>query len=135
MSKEHFELFITPFDFNRLKSYVNNQVDYHLIIDLVPTLTKLYFAGEFGIQNFNYTWEAILVGIGLQHKTIEQVTAEIGEGDKYNVSNSLALFHKAMIRLFKIAKQIYEVIYHLYLECGTRENSLTKEIRSLIIQK
>lgn len=109
MSKGHFELFITPFDFNRLKSYVNNQVDYHLIIDLVPTLTKLYFAGDLGIQNFNYTWEAILVGVGLQHKTIEQVTSEIGEGDKYNVSNSLALFHKAMIRLFKIAKQIYEV--------------------------
>lgn len=112
MSKEHFELFISVFDYNRLKSYANNQSDYHLIIDLVPTLTKLYFEGKLGIQNFNYTWEAILVGLGLQHKTIEKVTAEIGEGDKYNVSNSLALFHKAMIRLFKIAKQIIEVNIH-----------------------
>lgn len=56
MPKQHFELFIKSFDFNRLKSYANNQADYHLIIDLVPTLTKLYFSGAFGIQNFNYTW-------------------------------------------------------------------------------
>lgn len=98
-----------------MKSYANNQADYHLIIDLVSTLTKLYFSGQLGIQNFNYTWEAILVGVGLQHKTIEKVTSEIGEGDKYNVSNSLALFHKAMIRFFKISKQIYEVIIYLIL--------------------
>lgn len=70
MSKQHFELFISLFDFNRLKSYANNQADYHLIIDLVPTLTKLYFSGALGIQSFNYTWQAILVGIGLQYKSI-----------------------------------------------------------------
>ena len=74
----------------------------------MPTLTKLYFSGRLGIQTFNYTWEAILVGVGLQHKTIEEVTKEIGE-DNYTISNSLALFHKAMIKFYKISKQIYEV--------------------------
>lgn len=73
-------MFISQFDYRRLKSYAGNQADYHLIIDLIPTLTKLYFQGSLGIQNFNYTWEAILVGVGLQHKTIEQVTSEIGDG-------------------------------------------------------
>jgi N-acetyltransferase 10 len=120
MSKSQFALFVSPFDFNRLKSYAGNQADYHLVIDLVPTLTKLYFSGQLGVQNFNYTWEAILVGVGLQCKTIDKVTAELWEDDKYNVSNSLALFHKAMIRLFKISKQIYEVPPFPY--CRVRPN-------------
>lgn len=109
MPKEHFQLFISQFDYRRLKSYASNQADYHLIIDLLPALTKLYFQGALGVQNFNYTWEAILVGVGLQHKPIEVVTSEIGEGERYTISNSLALFQKALIRFYKIAKQIYEV--------------------------
>lgn len=135
MPKEQFELFISLFDLNRLKSYANNQADYHLVIDLVPTLAKLYFSGTLGIQNFNYTWEAILVGVGLQHKTIEQVTTEIGEGDKYNVSNSLALFHKAMIRFYKISKQIFEVNIHYIIEYRITKNSRTTKTKCNRIQK
>jgi hypothetical protein len=66
------------------------------------------------MQNFNYIWEGILVGVGLQNKSIEKVTNEIGEGDKYHVANSLALFHKTMIRFYKIVKQIFEVFYIIY---------------------
>ena len=74
MNKQVFQYFVSPFDFKRLKSYASNQSDYHLILDLVPTFAKLYFSGQLGSQNFNYTWEAILVGVGLQHKAIENVT-------------------------------------------------------------
>jgi N-acetyltransferase 10 len=58
------------YDYNRLKSYARNQVDYHLIIDLIPTLAKLYFSGKLGNVNLGYTNQAILVGVGLQMKNI-----------------------------------------------------------------
>ena len=40
--------FISVPDFNRLKSYTKNQVDYHLILDLVPVIARLYFTGTLG---------------------------------------------------------------------------------------
>lgn len=30
----------------RLEMYGNNMVDYHLIIDLIPTLAKIYFLNQ-----------------------------------------------------------------------------------------
>lgn len=35
----------SPFDLKRLDSYSQNLLDYHVIIDLVPTVTYLYFMG------------------------------------------------------------------------------------------
>ncbi len=43
MPRQVFEYFITLFDYNRLKSYCRNQIDYHLILDLVPIFTQLYY--------------------------------------------------------------------------------------------
>lgn len=37
------EQYITIFDLKRLESYSKNLVDFHLIMDLVPTLAKLHF--------------------------------------------------------------------------------------------
>ena len=37
------EQYVTVYDLKRLESYAKNLVDFHLIMDLVPTLAKLYF--------------------------------------------------------------------------------------------
>lgn len=65
------ELFISLRDYQRLRSYVRNQVDYHLVIDLLPALARLYFIGGLGTVSLGYTNQGILLGIGLQMKTIE----------------------------------------------------------------
>lgn len=58
---------------NRLRSYTKNQVDYHLILDLVPTISKLYFNGILGKSlNLGYLNQAILVGLGLQNKSFDE---------------------------------------------------------------
>ncbi len=44
ISKEDLERFVSLFDLKRLESYSKNLVDFHLIMDLVPTLAKLYFS-------------------------------------------------------------------------------------------
>jgi len=48
-------------------------VDYHLILDLVPTISKLYFNGILGKSlNLGYLNQAILVGLGLQNKSFDE---------------------------------------------------------------
>lgn len=42
------ELYFTKYDFKRLESYAQNLVDYHLIMDLVPNMAKLYYLNKLG---------------------------------------------------------------------------------------
>jgi len=37
---------VTPFDLKRLESYAKNLVDFHLVLDLIPTVAKLYFSKQ-----------------------------------------------------------------------------------------
>ena len=81
----------------RLVSYGNNMLDYHVILDLLPSLASLYFSGRFSAHEIKLSGvqSSILLALGLQRKTIEDVEAEL----KLPVSQALALFVK-MIRKF-----------------------------------
>jgi len=64
----------SPFDLKRLDSYGNNMLDYHVILDLLPTLAALYFSRRFpedvklsGVQ------ASILASLGLQRKSVEDI--------------------------------------------------------------
>ncbi|KAI8086330.1 GNAT acetyltransferase 2-domain-containing protein [Halteromyces radiatus] len=78
MNKQQLDLFFSPYDLKRLESYANNMLDYHVIIDLVPAIAELYFRGVLpkdttlsGVQS------AILLGIGLQKKTVDDLEKEL----------------------------------------------------------
>lgn len=43
LSKAKLESLISVFDLKRLESYSKNLVDFHLIMDLLPTIAKIYF--------------------------------------------------------------------------------------------
>jgi len=43
VTRQTLENHISVFDLKRLESYSNNLVDFHLIMDLVPSIAKLYF--------------------------------------------------------------------------------------------
>ena len=71
---------ISVFDLRRLDSYANNMVDFHLIMDLVPTLAKLFFLKQTlprGAVNLSYAQSAILIGLGLQFKKVEQLETDL----------------------------------------------------------
>ena len=56
----------------RLESYAKNLVDFHLIMDLVPTLARLFFLIlPEGALTLSYVQAATLTGMGLQFKTID----------------------------------------------------------------
>ena len=39
---------LTPFDLKCLKSYANNILDFHVILDLLPNIVSLYFEQQLG---------------------------------------------------------------------------------------
>jgi N-acetyltransferase 10 len=67
-------ILMSPFDLKRLESYANNMLDYHVVLDLLPTVASLYFEGRLGDDvRLSAVQASILLGLGLQRKTIEEV--------------------------------------------------------------
>jgi N-acetyltransferase 10 len=48
MSKEEADRSFNSYDIKRFEMYAQNLVDYHLVIDLVPEMAKLYFTNKLG---------------------------------------------------------------------------------------
>ncbi|KAJ3026656.1 UNVERIFIED_CONTAM: N-acetyltransferase 10 [Siphonaria sp. JEL0065] len=103
----------TPFDLKRLASYTQNLLDYHVILDLIPKLSSLYFLGYLTppeassaaaaaaaagsgstLKPISLTavQSAIIVAVGLQHKTLDDAAPELG----LSVSQVMALFGKVV---------------------------------------
>ncbi|KAI9698390.1 MAG: killer toxin resistant protein [Candelina mexicana] len=91
LTKSELDTLFSPFDLKRLDSYANNMLDYHVILDMIPTISKLHFTGRLkpaikltGVQ------ASILLAIGLQRKILEDVEKELG----LSASQLLAMFVK-----------------------------------------
>ncbi|CCL99539.1 uncharacterized protein FIBRA_01557 [Fibroporia radiculosa] len=96
-------MLLSPFDLKRLESYANNTLDYHVVLDLLPTVAALYFEKRLGDDvHLSAVQSSILLALGLQRKTIEEVEAEL----QVPVSQALALFAKV---IKKISKRLLDV--------------------------
>jgi N-acetyltransferase 10 len=104
LEKSELELYMSLYDLKRLEMYSQNLVDYHLIVDLLPSLARLYFLGKFGSTTVSAAQAAILLSIGLQHKEIEQVEEEL----QLPVSQILGLFNRAIRKLTNFLKAVEE---------------------------
>lgn len=74
-----------------------------MIIDLVPVLAKFFFDKKFNIK-LAYTQAAILLGVGLQFKSFEDISKELN----IQMSQLLALFSKTMKKFTNQIKLLYE---------------------------
>ncbi|KAH6900029.1 GNAT acetyltransferase 2-domain-containing protein [Thelonectria olida] len=93
LSKADLDRLMSPFDLKRLESYSNNMLDYHVVLDLVPTIANLYFTGRLKSDiHLSGVQQAILLAIGLQHKDVETVSQELGLPS----SQLLAMFIKIL---------------------------------------
>jgi N-acetyltransferase 10 len=69
---------LTPFDLKRLESYANNMLDYHVILDLLPTVASLHFQKRLGEDvRLSAVQCAILLALGLQRKAVEEVEVSL----------------------------------------------------------
>ncbi|EEB93694.1 hypothetical protein MPER_07614, partial [Moniliophthora perniciosa FA553] len=107
---------LTPFDLKRLESYGNNQLDYHVILDLMPVISRLFFARKLASSSeepdkdekssrvtLSAVQSAILLAMGLQLKSVEDVEAELN----LPVNQVLALLVK-VVR--KISKRLSDIV-------------------------
>ncbi|KAH8851293.1 RNA cytidine acetyltransferase [Schistosoma japonicum] len=66
----------TTVDLERLRRYSRSLVDFHLVNDLIPRLAQIYFQKRMPNVRLNKTQQVILLCMGLQHKTVEQISIE-----------------------------------------------------------
>ncbi len=88
--------YLTPHDLKRLELYGRNLCDHHLVTDLLPSVARLYFTGRLGNEvKLSSVQAALLCGVGVQHKTVDCLTTELGlPGNQV-----LAMFNKAVRKL------------------------------------
>ncbi|XP_063910172.1 RNA cytidine acetyltransferase isoform X2 [Zophobas morio] len=104
LSRAELEIHLTSYDIKRLEMYSNNLVDYHLITDLVPTLSKLYFMNQMGDMQMSAVQSAILLGIGLQHKTVDTLASDLDLPS----SQLLGLFNRLIRRCVQYLNSVLE---------------------------
>ena len=77
--------------------------DYHVILDLLPTLASLYFSQRFPADvKLSGVQCSILLSLGLQRKQVEDVESELA----LPVAQSLALFVKTIRKMTKSLQDI-----------------------------
>lgn len=99
LQKHNLDAYFTSYDLGRLDKYSNNMVDYHMIMDLIPQLARLYFLNLMGNLSFSAVQSAILLSLGLQHKTIDQIVEDLNrsssnEANLLMANQILGLFNK-----------------------------------------
>ena len=90
---------LSPHDLRRLEKYSSSLVDHHVITDLVPPITRAYFAKRIP-ATLSYAQAAILLGMGLQQRTLDDSSKQLD----LPAQQVMALFNKAMRRIYGALK-------------------------------
>src|SRR5690606_11206943 len=94
--KSELDALFTPFDLKRMESYANGLLDYHVVLDLIPTVAQLYFTGKLrSSTQLSGLQQAILLAIGMQRKEIDAIAQELS----LPTSQVLAIFMKIMRKI------------------------------------
>ncbi|XP_063145675.1 RNA cytidine acetyltransferase [Candoia aspera] len=104
LSRNELEAVFIPYDLKRLEMYSRNMVDYHLIMDMIPSISRMYFLNQFGDMTLSATQSALLLGIGLQHKSLDQLEKEIGLPS----SQLMGLFNRTIRKVVQLFNSIQE---------------------------
>uniref|UniRef100_A0A8B9H9A8 N-acetyltransferase 10 n=1 Tax=Astyanax mexicanus TaxID=7994 RepID=A0A8B9H9A8_ASTMX len=88
----------TPYDLKRLEMYSRNMVDYHLIMDMVPAVARMFFLKQLGDISLSAAQSALLLGVGLQHKTVDDLEKEI----ELPSSQLMGLFNRLIRKVVQV---------------------------------
>lgn len=104
ITRAELESSFTPYDLKRLEMYSQNMVDYHLIMDLIPSISKMFFLQKYGNLNLSAAQSALLLGIGLQHKSVDQLEKEI----ELPSSQLMGLFNRVIRKVVQLFNRVQE---------------------------
>ncbi|KTG02824.1 hypothetical protein cypCar_00037356 [Cyprinus carpio] len=88
----------TPYDLKRLEMYSRNMVDYHLIMDMIPVIARMFFLKQLGDITLSVAQCALLLGTGLQHKSIDELEKEI----ELPGSQLMGLFNRVIRKVVQV---------------------------------
>uniref|UniRef100_A0A452GXN6 RNA cytidine acetyltransferase n=1 Tax=Gopherus agassizii TaxID=38772 RepID=A0A452GXN6_9SAUR len=98
------EAMFLPYDLKRLEMYSQNMVDYHLIMDTIPAVSRMYFLSQLGDTSLSAAQSALLLGIGLQHKSLDVLEKEI----ELPSSQLMGLFNRIIRKVVQLFSRIQE---------------------------
>lgn len=104
MTQDGISTYLIPHDVQRLESYIKNQIEYRLILDLTSDLSSLYFQMKLPNAPLDALQKAIILGIGLQNKNLDQLSAEFN----MPCNQILAKFQDTIKKLTKNILQIMQ---------------------------
>uniref|UniRef100_A0A8C0FVM2 RNA cytidine acetyltransferase n=1 Tax=Bubo bubo TaxID=30461 RepID=A0A8C0FVM2_BUBBB len=93
-----------PYDLKRLEMYSRNMVDYHLIMDMVPTIARMFFLNQMGDISLSAAQSALFLGIGLQHKSLDQLEKEV----ELPSSQLMGLFNRIIRKVVQLFNTVQE---------------------------
>jgi len=91
LAKEELVYNFTNYDMKRLEMYSRNMADYHLILDLLPSVARLFYSNKLDFK-LSLAQNVILLGLGLQRKSVDIMEKEI----QLPSSQILGLFNKVI---------------------------------------
>ncbi len=103
-SQELLSAYLTHYDMKRLELYSRNMVDYHLIMDTLPIIARLFFLGRLSECRLSALQVSILLAVGLQHRTMDNVCVEM----QLPINQILAFFNKAIRKISSTLRKIVE---------------------------
>uniref|UniRef100_A0A4W4FB56 RNA cytidine acetyltransferase n=2 Tax=Electrophorus electricus TaxID=8005 RepID=A0A4W4FB56_ELEEL len=93
-----------PYDLKRLEMYSRNMVDYHLIMDMVPAVARMFFLKQLGDISLSAAQSALLLGLGLQHKSVDDLEKEI----ELPSSQLMGLFNRLIRKVVQFFNSLQE---------------------------
>ncbi|XP_034541182.1 RNA cytidine acetyltransferase [Notolabrus celidotus] len=116
----------SPYDLKRLELYSRSMVDYHLIMDLVPTVARMFFLKQLGDLSLSVAQCALLLGVGLQHKSVDQLEKEI----ELPSSQLMGLFNRLIRKFVQVFTSIQEKAIEAEM-ADTKDVSMEPTFKSL----
>ncbi|KAF6105030.1 N-acetyltransferase 10 [Phyllostomus discolor] len=104
LRREELEALFLPYDLKRLEMYSRSMVDYHLIMDMIPAISRLYFLNQLGDLALSAAQSALLLGLGLQHKSVDQLEKEID----LPAGQLMGLFNRLIRKVVKLFSEVQE---------------------------
>ncbi|XP_046636526.1 RNA cytidine acetyltransferase-like [Daphnia pulicaria] len=118
ISRQELEMQLSQYDLKRLEYYSRNMADYHLIMDLLPNVSKIYCVGSMGDTHFSAVQLAILIGLGLQYKTADELATEL----ELPTTQLLGLFNRTMRKMSQYLSSVVEQDVAAALESNSGRN-------------
>lgn len=103
LNSAELENYFTKYDVKRLELYAQNMVDYHLIVDLLPAIGRLYFLGQLDVH-FSAVQSGMLLAMALQHKTVDDLEKELD----LPASQLLGLFNRLIRKVVQYLNEVLE---------------------------